>query len=114
MKLATFISKLAHLRKEDTHFARERFAKIVQVPVHTLPIPPTDHDCRIDVSMLPYEKLRRKTKERKRRIGEKREGNPIRLGDNAHFGGAPLYGLGLLLEDMVNCDGKMAMKTLVG
>lgn len=55
-----------------------------------------------------------KRKERKERIGEKRDENRIQLGNNAHFGGAPLYGLGLLLEDMDYCDGKIMMKMLVG
>lgn len=56
LKLSTLISKLAHLRKENTHFAREGFAEIVQVPVHTSRVPPTDRDDRIFVNTLSYEK----------------------------------------------------------
>lgn len=57
----------------------------------------TDHTDE-HVNMLPYKD---KKEEREMREREQRRGSDMTVWrEDAHFGGAPLYGLGLLVEDM--------------
>lgn len=79
LELPTLISKLAHLCKENTHFAGERFAEIVQVPVPQAR-PATDRQDRVYMSTCCHTRRRdeEEVKGKKRgRRNEMRESDPI-------------------------------------